>query len=1182
MVNAYRREGRDLLSYPDRGILSATTKQSCNKSAGESIQQKPEEATLNEGVTIFTCLDCQVNGKEVSYPTKQGLGQHRRWRHKIAVDAEKEGVAASRKGGVWDDEGLKELLARKFIEFEHLKGVGSGLYVKLAELLPLGTANDVERIRKRCLHSDQKLLVQRIREEMHWENDDNQLLLARKFVQYDHLSGDALYSRLAELFPSSTPGGIRNQLQLPILAELVQRVRDELSVGIEAEPMPDFDTELTDEEINDDDSVHGTGAGGSRPVLDAQQGTDGQAAVRTADGENVDWREHVRQYVGTLEGLKNAEAIALHEAICSNASLLQPLDKYLDMIAGNGTGTNEKADAMKKKKKKSRPPFKLEGLRPAVFRKLMRRRQYARIQHLYKTQRSRACREIAEGSWEQSDKGDGIEDAAKLAYWKGMFEKGKVVDSREVRPSRVHWECLRPVTTEEVSGILKSLSATAPGPDGLLNESLKKMPIAELTVMLNAALLCDAPPKSFLISRTTLISKTAAPKDPTEFRPISVSNVGCRLFHKLLAARLLSVFKIDDSQRAFRSIDGIAANVELLDCLIKDAKRRLRELKLGFIDLKKAFDSVHHDSIVRAAKRMGTPEPILEYLRSYYALGETELLGARVRMTTGVRQGDPLSPLLFNAVIDEALVKAKKDFPSTGYRFSDRETETRVSSIAFADDLVLVASNEITLQALVDNVLTTLAEAGLCPNPAKCATLRIGIDKKKKCWFNARRLPSLQVGGEGVAFVDSEQAYKYLGLQFAGFGMTETDVGSKLKAMIENISRAPLKPQQRLFILRQHVVPKFLHGLVLGKTTLNALRSFDRILRAAIRKWTNLPPDTPLGFYHASSADGGLGIPSLRTVVPRVAKARKDNLVNIEDKDIRSLVSSVAWERKLHASLPTKFEGQTVSSSRQEKQFWRDRLYASCDGKGLQHMSMYPRGSEWVKSGNLLQSGFAFQQTLKIRSATWITPHRASRGVPMADPRCDADGCMEARATLSHMVQSCTRTHSAIVKRHDRVVSLLAAKLGDKRVIVEPRIWCKLRESDPRPVLRMPDLIVREDDRAWILDVQISSDAGIPEGKAKAYSGKVEYYSKYAESILRYCQASWDGITACDFGAVILDWRGAFFDESVRLLKRLRVSDSTLQLCVIKTLEGSAAAAEAWHKSTVRPRTNRRVNRERR
>ena len=77
-----------------------------------------------------------------------------------------------------------------------------------------------------------------------------------------------------------------------------------------------------------------------------------------------------------------------------------------------------------------------------------------------------------------------------------------------------------------------------------------------------------------------------------------------RLFHRIINRRMLLHFA---RQKAFRHGDGLGDNL-WLDKTILDKKRlEKKKLNLAFADVAKAFDSVSHHSIIRAALRLGTP-----------------------------------------------------------------------------------------------------------------------------------------------------------------------------------------------------------------------------------------------------------------------------------------------------------------------------------------------------------------------------------------------------------------------------------------------------------------------------------------------------------------------------------------------------------------------------------------------
>ncbi|NXX51866.1 PO21 protein, partial [Tricholaema leucomelas] len=106
----------------------------------------------------------------------------------------------------------------------------------------------------------------------------------------------------------------------------------------------------------------------------------------------------------------------------------------------------------------------------------------------------------------------------------------------------------------------------------------------------------------------------------------------------------------------------------------------------------KAFDSVSHTHILAVLKQKGLDDHIISIVKDFYENistriktkgGETEPIGIR----TGVKQGDPMSPLLFNLCTDPLLWKLEM----SGEGFQHEAAE--VTTMAFADDLVLLSSS---------------------------------------------------------------------------------------------------------------------------------------------------------------------------------------------------------------------------------------------------------------------------------------------------------------------------------------------------------------------------------------------------------------------------------------------------------------------------------------------------------
>src|SRR6218665_1673497 len=203
---------------------------------------------------------------------------------------------------------------------------------------------------------------------------------------------------------------------------------------------------------------------------------------------------------------------------------------------------------------------------------------------------------------------------------------------------------------------------------------------------------------------------------------------------------------------------------------------------MAFLDVTKVFDCVSHVTLQRSLKGLGVPSPIVAYVANMYEHMTTVLkVGGRrsgpIQCNRGIRQGDPLSSFLFNSIMDEVLSYLS---PAMGFTLAD---EVMVRCLAFADDLVLVTSTVDGLQEQTERIKYALGLGGLSLNPAKCATLRIGIDGGAKRWI-ANPTEFLALDGTNVKALNIVDTYRYLGIQ-AG------PCGESLRTALDRLTRAP-------------------------------------------------------------------------------------------------------------------------------------------------------------------------------------------------------------------------------------------------------------------------------------------------------------------------------------------------------------------------------------------------------
>jgi len=252
------------------------------------------------------------------------------------------------------------------------------------------------------------------------------------------------------------------------------------------------------------------------------------------------------------------------------------------------------------------------------------------------------------------------------------------------------WSLVASVTSDELLATLKGMKDGAPGPDARNLCDLKAIPQTELLCHFNLWLLVGYQPAALRQGETVFIPKVEGTRDPAQQGPITMSDMVARCFHRILAKRMENFLPFNIRQKAFRAGDGTAESVCFLQQLIQKHKDQLSPLNIVFGDVKKAFDSVSHQSVILAAKSLGAPTLLLSYLSELYSDAWTTIHagGERsevIRSGRGVRQGDPMSPHLFNAVIDWVIEDLDL---SIGALIG----EGRTNVCAFADDLVLIAA----------------------------------------------------------------------------------------------------------------------------------------------------------------------------------------------------------------------------------------------------------------------------------------------------------------------------------------------------------------------------------------------------------------------------------------------------------------------------------------------------------
>jgi hypothetical protein len=146
---------------------------------------------------------------------------------------------------------------------------------------------------------------------------------------------------------------------------------------------------------------------------------------------------------------------------------------------------------------------------------------------------------------------------------------------------------------------------------------------------------------------------------------------------------------------------------------------------MNFIELKKAYDSVHRESIWSIVRGYRIPQRYVNisrklYINSSFCVRTDNGNADFFNIETRVRQGCILPPLLFILVVDFVMRKVTKE------RNIDiqRSTQTRLNDLDFADDIVLLAETTECLQHITTKLEKAAGKVSLRINKDKIKTMR--------------------------------------------------------------------------------------------------------------------------------------------------------------------------------------------------------------------------------------------------------------------------------------------------------------------------------------------------------------------------------------------------------------------------------------------------------------------------
>jgi hypothetical protein len=141
-------------------------------------------------------------------------------------------------------------------------------------------------------------------------------------------------------------------------------------------------------------------------------------------------------------------------------------------------------------------------------------------------------------------------------------------------------------------------------------------------------------------------------------------------------------------------------------------------LWVAAIDFSKAFDCVGHACIRKALDDMGVPRAYIKVMTKLYAdqtgVVVTDKESKTFSIRWGTKQGDPSSPIIFNAVLENVMVDVQAAWREKGWGLDlGAGRKSALCNLRFADDVLLLATSKEQLRQMLEDVIKATAAAGL-------------------------------------------------------------------------------------------------------------------------------------------------------------------------------------------------------------------------------------------------------------------------------------------------------------------------------------------------------------------------------------------------------------------------------------------------------------------------------------
>lgn len=322
------------------------------------------------------------------------------------------------------------------------------------------------------------------------------------------------------------------------------------------------------------------------------------------------------------------------------------------------------------------------------------------------------------------------------------------------------------------------------------------------------------------------------------YRGIALLDVTYKVLARVIRKRLNERLKgvIGEYQGGFREGRSTTDQIFTLNQIMKNSREQRLELCMLFIDFKQAYDSVDRCKLYEALLELKVPRKLVQLVAM--TLEETQCrvavkgeLSDAFYVGRGLRQGDPLSTVLFNCVLEMVMRKGKIDRSGIIYY-------SRYQCIAYADDIALVSRSKKELEKVFWRLEAVAKEYGLNINEGKTKYM----ERKDKESEVQGEFKTSKSGAKTYTF-EKVNNFEYLGVTITSTCGEEEEITKRvvkgnraLGMMTSMLTSKAISRASKLKVYRTVIRPAVLYGSELWVLSKNSAQKLEIWERKVLRR----------------------------------------------------------------------------------------------------------------------------------------------------------------------------------------------------------------------------------------------------------------------------------------------------------------------------------------------------------